>query len=179
MAKKTTIKKSAPKSTKATKAKSIPKKEVKPLADIPGGLTEVKIGSDGHKGTENVFIGHKAMDETTTGTNSGQFGTAAGVELSGPGHVVIGRKAGSGLDVGEFAEVDKVIEKVIPKTDKEIALEEVKAFFLILGNRTSANTADLNKMFHWYTILTGKDPGTISCPACCKHVYNVLRANIR
>ncbi len=77
-----------------------------------------------------------------------------------------------------FNELTETIE-VRHKTDKEIALEEATEFFGIVKNRRIANTPEMEKMFRWYRIIIGKDPGSITCSACVQNVYRVLKLNIK
>jgi len=187
----TAKKKTAPKAKKTVVAKKTTNKkdevqEIKVIDNVIGteaflstakenGTTGVEqlIGNDyTPTGEENVFIGYNSMSGNTTGSNSGVFGTT---------EHIIGMTAGgltsidNDLDVHlkddkeeTTQEPTKIIEalktaEIEPeKTDKELAIEEAKAFFTLIGNRPFNNSADFTKIYNWYRRITKKDPGSLT-----------------
>jgi len=63
------------------------------------------------------------------------------------------------------------------KNSKEILLDEIEEFVSTLGGR-NISPAQTNKMWEFYTRLTGKPGGCRTCPNDIFHCYSTLKQNI-
>ncbi len=75
-------------------------------------------------------------------------------------------------------EIIQKVEEIKELTERERAVQDARNWYIKLKGRRSANQPELQQLFQWYRIITGKDGGSTTCGPCVSHVYNVVKMNV-